>query len=141
MRENVAKVIAVVIGAMALGVAAMFASRINAPPPEAAAATRPTSAPVVPAEPVDPDLVERGRVLFAEQGCERCHAVGGRGNPRSPLDRIGSARTREELHDWIVAAPTVNRALSRSVARAKESFAELDEETLDALTAWLSTLR
>lgn len=144
MRENLAKAAAVMFGVLAVLGALAFATRLNptADPDAAAASARAGDARTpLPVEPVDPVEAERGRALFADQGCTRCHAAGGAGNPRSPLDGVGGRRTREELEDWIVAAPSVRRQLSGSAARAKEAYADLAPEDLDALTAYLSTLR
>jgi mono/diheme cytochrome c family protein len=144
MRENLAKAAAVMIGVLAVLGALTFATRLN---PRADPGALPASAPVggarapLPVESVDPSEAARGRALFADQGCTRCHAAEGAGNPRSPLDGVGGRYTRAELRDWIIAAPSVRRQLSGSAARAKEGYAGLAPDDLDALTGYLSTLR
>jgi len=143
MRENLARAAAVVFGVLAVLGALAFATRLNPRADRDTAALPPTeeTQPPVREEAFDPALTERGKALFAASGCTRCHAAEGIGNPRSPLDGTGGRHTRAELHDWIVAAPSVRRELSRSAARAKEDYARLDPDDLEALSAYLSTLR
>ncbi|MDX1646602.1 MAG: cytochrome c, partial [Longimicrobiales bacterium] len=94
-----------------------------------------------PWESVDPAVARLGERVFQDAGCFRCHALGSSGNPRSPLDGVGARLTRAEIHAHIVAAPSVRPGLSRSVIRAKEGFAGLSDQELDALAAYLTTQR
>ena len=143
MRERIARWYALGIGVLVVGLAALFAERQNAGPVADAAPTTAEAAPVVPPPDVPPDPAElrRGRTVFEEQGCLRCHRVAGEGSPRSPLDGVGSRLTPEEIHAFIVADDEVLGSLSPSVARAKSGFADLPEGDLDALVAYLSALR
>jgi len=120
--------------------AAFFAHRRNptdashGPGGEGAATTAPSTAP-------DPALVTRGRAVFEEQACARCHAVQGRGNPRLPLDGVGARRTESELPDWVTGTGAAREELGRNTARVKGAFAQLPRQELDALVAYLSSLR
>lgn len=143
MRERIARWYALGIGVFVVGLAALFAERQNAGPvPDATPATT-EAAPVVPAPdvPTDPAEVRRGRTVFEEHGCLRCHRVAGEGSPRSPLDGVGARLTPEEIHSFIVADDAVRGSLSPSVARAKTDFADMPEEDLGALVTYLTTLR
>jgi mono/diheme cytochrome c family protein len=139
MREWLARIGAVVLGAAVVTVAALFAHRQNVEPSPAPTVELLPSA--VENPPVDPEIAARGRALFDELGCARCHAAEGRGNPRSPLDGIGGRRPLESIRARTVAAPEVADELPRSAVRAKQPFGALSEEELDALTAYLSSLR
>jgi mono/diheme cytochrome c family protein len=83
----------------------------------------------------------RGRVVFREQTCERCHSVAGVGSPRYPLDGVGSRRTQAELRAWTIAADVVADSLSPSAARAKRGYAELPAADMNALLRYLASLR
>lgn len=142
MRERIARWYALGIGLFVVGLAALFAERQNAgPAPATPAATE--AAPVVPPPdmPPDPAEVRRGRAVFEEQGCLRCHRVAGEGSPRSPLDGVGARLHPEEIHAFIVADDAVRGSLSPSVARAKNEFADMPDGDLDALVVYLTTLR
>ena len=92
-------------------------------------------------EPADPALIARGREVYDDQACGRCHAIAGTGNPRSPLDGVGARRTPAEIAAWITADASVRDRLSPSVVRAKQRFAELPDADVRALATYLSTLR
>lgn len=138
MREIAAKWVAVLIGLLIVGLAAAFAWRENT-----TRATLPTATPASPPPPVDvdPAVAQRGRGVFDDAGCARCHALEGSGNPRSPLDGVGARLTLDDIRAHIVAAPSARDGLSRSVVRAKEGYAVLPDADLEALAAWLTTLR
>lgn len=143
MRERIARWYALGVGLFVVGLAALFAERQNAGPlPDATPAVT-EAAPVVPPPDVPPDPAEvrRGRAVFEEQGCLRCHRVAGEGSPRSPLDGVGARLTPEEIHAFIVVDDAVRGSLSPSVARAKNEFADMPDGDLDALVVYLTTLR
>lgn len=143
MRERIARWYALGIGLFVVGLAALFAERQNAGPVPDATPAATEAAPVVPPPDVPPDPAEvrRGRAVFEEQGCLRCHRVAGEGSPRSPLDGVGARLTPEEIHAFIVADDAVRGSLSPSVARAKTEFAEMPEGDLGALVTYLAALR
>jgi cytochrome c553 len=152
MRERLAKVLAALVTGLVVLMAAYFAHRRN---PSATSSRGPTieipstTTPgaggdtLVPmASPTsDPALVARGRTVFEERACTRCHAAEGRGNPRLPLDGVGSRRTATELRAFVTGAGVAREQLTRSALRAKEEFANLPSTELDALTAYLTALR
>ncbi|MDZ7779129.1 MAG: cytochrome c [Gemmatimonadota bacterium] len=143
MRERLAKVFAVVVGGVIVLLAGGFAERRNAP--DAAVAEVESGAPEAPvpppAEPADPTVLERGRVIFDEAGCARCHRLDGSGNPRYPLDGVGARRSAESIRAFIVADGDARRALTASVVRAKERYRDLPSADLDALVAYLAASR
>lgn len=138
-----ARLYALGIGVVMVALAALFAERQNARPVDDAAPTTAEPAPVVPlpAVPPDPAEVRRGRTVFEEQGCLRCHGVAGEGSPRSRLDGVGARLPPEQIRAFVVADDEVRSSLSPSVARAKRGFADLSEGDLGALVAYLTTLR
>lgn len=88
-----------------------------------------------------PGPVEAGRLVYQRHGCARCHAIGGQGNPRSPLDGVGTRRSAAEIRDWTVAAPSVSQRLAPGIAAFKRRYADLSEAELAALVAYLESLR
>ncbi|MEX2467069.1 MAG: cytochrome c [Gemmatimonadota bacterium] len=146
MRERIAKGFAVGLTLLVTVLAGAFAARKNAPgAPDAPRATTDAATPFVPVppptEPPTAEVLERGRVVFDEQGCTRCHRLEGTGNPRSPLDGVGARLAPDRIRAFIVADDAVRGELTSSVARAKVAFADLPEADLDALVTYLATLR
>ena len=83
----------------------------------------------------------RGHAVFLAQGCTQCHSVAGAGSPRAPLDGVGARRTGAELRAWTTGAEALADSLSPATLRAKQAFATLPPADLDALVAFLASLK
>lgn len=83
----------------------------------------------------DAKLVEKGQAVFAAQHCSMCHAIAGKGNPKTPLDNVGNMLKPEEIRKYITSPKDV-KADSKMKA-----YPTLPAEDLDALVAYLSTLK
>ena len=92
MREIIARVVCLLTVAVVMALAHVFAQRHNprgsAPVPVAPAAESVRSSDAV-----------RGREVSTAQGCSSCHAIAGVGNPRNPLDGVGSRRYNQSLSE------------------------------------------
>jgi hypothetical protein len=62
------------------------------------------------------------------------------GNPRNPLDDVGTRRTAAELREWITGTGSANDQLSPAVVRRKQHYQELSEAEFQALVAFLARL-
>lgn len=124
MRELWARAIALLTGGLVVALAAVFAYHQN-----------PAGAPRAPAAPPSP-LIETGRAVYAAQGCARCHAIAGQGNPRAPLDGVGARLGEPALRRWITphAAPGGD-------FQARHANIALTAAERDALTAYLRSLQ
>lgn len=136
MREALARLLALATGLVVLAAAIAFAWFQNAGTATAVAAEPPPVA-------ADADVarIERGRAVYADAGCAGCHAIDGQGNPRNPLDGVGSSLSPEEIRHYTTADPAVADDLAPRVVAAKKEFAKLPAEDLDALVAYLSSLK
>lgn len=132
MRELWVRIVAGITGALVLLLALAFAWLQN---PRA-----PVAAPAVPAAAPPPALVEQGRRVYTEQGCALCHAIAGKGNPRSPLDGVGARHDAQALRDWILARGAAETALPARAVRGKHDYRALAGSELDALVAYLQSL-
>jgi mono/diheme cytochrome c family protein len=137
MREWIARAVSVfAVGTLVL-LASVFARGQNRDrAPEGAAPTGSISAPPAPAA----DST-RGHAVFLAQGCARCHSVAGAGSPRAPLDGVGARRTAAELRAWSTGAEVLTDSLAPGILRAKQAYARLPAEDLDALVAFLASLK
>lgn len=135
MRELLAQMVAAFTGAVALGLALVFAWLQNpAPPVSPPAAAAPPTAP-------EPAAVAAGRAVYDAQRCAMCHAIAGAGNPRYPLDGVGSRLSVAELHDWIAGGPAAAPRLPGGILRMKQAYQALSEEEMAALVAFMESLR
>jgi ubiquinol-cytochrome c reductase cytochrome b subunit len=91
--------------------------------------------PVLAGAQIPDSLAVRGKLVYQEQRCRLCHSVGGDGNRRSPLDRVGSRLTGEDLRKWIVAPQEMKPGIR------KRPYDKLSAADLNALVAYLKSLR
>lgn len=138
MRERWARRLAMITGLMVLLLSAAFAAIQNPGGGEPPAV--PASPTVAKAAGDDPALLARGRAVFDAQDCARCHSIAGQGSPRSPLDGVGARIPRDELRHWIIGGEAVAEELAPRVLAAKQPYAGLPAEDLDALVAYLASL-
>lgn len=84
---------------------------------------------------------ERGAKLYVDQKCALCHSIAGKGNAKGPLDDTGTKLSAAELHEWLVN-PTEMTAKTKAPRKpVMKSFATLPKEDIDALVAYLQTLK
>jgi len=140
MRETLAKTFAALLTTLVVLLSAFFADRRNTIDTDMEV-EQPPAVRTAPLSAFDAAAASRGRAVYEEQACSRCHSVEGRGNPRAPLDGVGTRRTPAELADWITGRGPAASALTRSAQRAKASFRSLPETDLDALVSYLGSLR
>jgi mono/diheme cytochrome c family protein len=84
--------------------------------------------------------VTRGAQVYAEQKCSLCHSVGDKGNKKGPLDEVGSTRTADELHAWIVDAKGMT-AKTKAPRKPEMKSYDLPKADVDALVAYMLTLK
>ncbi len=85
--------------------------------------------------------VERGAKVFAESKCTMCHSIAGKGNPKGSLDAVGAKLKAEEIRQWISDPATMREKAKAERKPAMKSYASLAKEDVDALVAYLQTLK
>jgi hypothetical protein len=136
MREIIARSVSLLTLIVVVALSHVFAERHNpnVTEPIQAQARPPV---VLVAEPVAASAAVRGREIYDAQGCSSCHAIAGVGNPRNPLDDVGSRRTAIELREWITGAGSATDQLSPAVVRRKQRYRSMPEAELQALVSFL----
>jgi mono/diheme cytochrome c family protein len=85
--------------------------------------------------------VERGAKLYAESKCSMCHSVAGKGTAKGVLDDVGTKLSADELRQWLVD-PDAMRAKAHAERKPPmKSYASLPKADLDAMVAYLQTLK
>jgi mono/diheme cytochrome c family protein len=86
--------------------------------------------------------IAKGEKVFADQKCSLCHSIAGKGNPKGVLDDVGSKLKPEEIHNWIVSpADMATKAKADRKPAMPGKYASLPKDDLDALVAYLSSLK
>jgi len=88
------------------------------------------------------DKVARGKQLFEQQKCKMCHNLGGAGNPKGvALDEVGSKHSPEVLEKWLTNPKEMAQKAGSTRKPPMQSFAKLPPPDIEALVAYLSTLK
>ncbi|OLD64467.1 MAG: hypothetical protein AUI47_05830 [Acidobacteria bacterium 13_1_40CM_2_68_5] len=82
----------------------------------------------------DAGKVEKGQKVYADKHCSMCHSIAGKGNPKTPLDGVGSKMSADDLKKYIINPKSV-KPDSKMMANPN-----LPAEELDALIVYLKTL-
>lgn len=89
----------------------------------------------------DQGQIDRGQKVYAAQKCSICHLIAGEGNKNGPLAGVGSKLSAAEIRQWIVAAPEMAAKAKAERKPAMKPFTALPKEELDALVAYVSSLK
>ena len=84
---------------------------------------------------------ERGSKVYADQKCSLCHSIAGKGNPKGPLDTVGAKLKLEEIRQWIVTPAKMAAAAKAERKPAMKAYPSLPKDDLDALVAYLASLK
>jgi mono/diheme cytochrome c family protein len=90
----------------------------------------------------DAAKIAKGEKVYAEQKCSLCHSIAGKGNAKGSLDGVGAKLKADEIHDWIVKpAEMTAKAKAERKPAMPAKFASLPKDDVDALVAYLSSLK
>ena len=89
----------------------------------------------------DAESIAAGEIVYAREGCVRCHSVAGQGNPRNPLDGVGSKHSSDTMVDWIIGAETLSGVLPDRALARKQRYQKLSAEDLRVLSIYMQSLR
>lgn len=87
------------------------------------------------------DKTEKGKQVYAAQKCQVCHSVAGVGNKKGALDTVGARLKEDEIRQWIVAAPDMAAKAKADRKPPMKAYTTLAKDDLDALVAYLTTLK
>jgi mono/diheme cytochrome c family protein len=85
--------------------------------------------------------VERGMKVFTDQKCSLCHSVAGKGNPKGPLEQGVSKLSADEIRQWLVKPEEMRTKTGADRKPMMKSFSTLPKDDLDALVAYLVSLK
>ena len=89
----------------------------------------------------DKAQIERGMKVYADQKCSICHAIAGKGNAKGALDAIGGTLKGEEIREWLVNPVEMAKKAKAERKPPMKAYTNLAKEDLDALVAYLSSLK
>ena len=128
MREQLAKALAVLTGLLIMMAVLAFGAFQNRPERDAYT-------------PPEPETIAAGRAVYEAQGCALCHAIAGEGDPQYPLDGIGARLDEPRIRARIAPRVGMESQFPGAVFEMKQVYHELPAAELDALVAFLRSLR
>lgn len=96
------------------------------------------AAPALVAAPVQ---VDRGMKVYADQKCSLCHSIADKGNKKGPLDSAGSKLSADDMRKWIVSPKEMTEKTKATRKPPMKAYPSLAAEDVDALVAYLLTLK
>ena len=92
------------------------------------------------ARPAAAQAKAQGETVFADQKCTLCHSIGGKGNPKGPLDEVGSTLSADDIRAWITDAKGMT-AKTKATRKPEMKAYTLPKEDVDALVVYLSAMK
>lgn len=83
--------------------------------------------------------IEKGKAVYEAQKCSLCHSVGGRGNAKGPLDKVGAKLSADDIRKWIVTPKEMKSDTGRKPEM--RAYPSLPAADLDALVAYMKSLK
>lgn len=128
MREHMARVLALLSSALILLAVLTFGAVQNKSAVEAD-------------EPLDPERVAAGKIVYETNGCAICHAIAGEGDPQYPLDGVGARLSAQQLQQNIAPTPDMQSKFAEVVFEMKQGYHDLSEADMTDLVLYLRSLR
>jgi mono/diheme cytochrome c family protein len=89
----------------------------------------------------DAKQVERGMKVYADQKCSLCHSIAGKGNPKGPLDDVGSRLSADQIREWIVNPAEMSKKTKAERKPPMKASPNLAKDDLGALVAYMISLK
>lgn len=88
------------------------------------------------------DKVARGEQVYAAQKCSMCHSIGGKGNAKGPLDKVGAKNMPEaDIRAWITDPKSMTAKYKAERKPEMRAYTSLAKDDLDALVAYVQSLK
>lgn len=82
-----------------------------------------------------------GEKVYAAQKCGVCHSIAGKGNPKGPLDDVGSRLTADEIRLWVVSPAEMTKKTKAERKPPMRAYPNLSKADVDALVAYMMSLK
>lgn len=89
----------------------------------------------------DQAKIDQGMKVYAAQKCSVCHSIAGKGMAKGPLDDVGSKLNADAIHEWLVNAAEAAKKANATRKPPMKSYANLPKEDIDALVAYMLSLK
>lgn len=85
--------------------------------------------------------VQQGEKLYAAQKCAMCHSIAGKGNAKGPLDHVGTKLSADDIRSWMTDAEGMTAKTKAPRKPLMKSYPQLSKAEIDALVAYMQSLK
>jgi mono/diheme cytochrome c family protein len=89
----------------------------------------------------DAELVKKGQGVYDAQKCSMCHSVAGKGSKTNPLDGVGTKLSADDIRLWIVDPVAAAKKANSTKKPPMPNKYKLPAAELDALVAYMQSLK
>ena len=92
----------------------------------------------------DKVLIEPGIKVYAAQKCSVCHSIEGKGKKTGPLDSPEAklqALSADDIRQWLTNPAEAAKKANSKKKPVMKSYAKLPKEDIDALVAYMMSLK
>jgi len=89
----------------------------------------------------DAKLVTKGEQVYTANKCSLCHSIGDTGNKKGPLDGVGSKLSADQVREWLLHPADMTAKTKGTRKPAMKSYEKLPKDDLDALVAYMMSLK
>jgi mono/diheme cytochrome c family protein len=91
----------------------------------------------------DAATIEKGKAVFAgaKPACKMCHAIGGVGNAKAPLDKVGATAKADDIKAWIRTPKEMMAKKGAKGTMPVYGADKISDADLESLTAYLLSLK
>ena len=87
------------------------------------------------------EAAKKGQEVDAAQKCSVCHSIAGKGGKANPLDGVGAKISADETRQWIVNPKEMTAKTKAERKPPMKAYPNLPAADVDALVAYLQTLK
>ena len=84
--------------------------------------------------------VQAGQKVYDAQKCGMCHSIAGKGG-KNKLDGVGAKLNDAQIKEWIVAPADAAKKANSTAKPAMKAYPSLAAADLDALVAYMKSLK
>lgn len=89
----------------------------------------------------DAALIKKGQDVYTAQKCAVCHSIGGKGGKASPLDGVGAKLSADDIRAWITDPVAMTKKTNSQKKPPMPKNAKLAAADVDALVAYMQSLK
>ena len=93
------------------------------------------------AEAQDAALIKKGQDVYNAQKCAVCHSIGGKGSKANPLDGVGAKLSADDIRAWITDPVAMTKKANSQKKPPMPKNAKLMPADVDALVAYMQSLK